>query len=362
MNLKFIALMATFTAITGCAFQPVVPKDVPVSAADSAKAKEQIAQMVGFTVATYYEAQHVAKLPGWKCRVTPYEPFILMSDGTPGTRASDAMRAAYAKTGLDQHARVMWVDPSVSPNLKVGDEVKSIDGRSINTGDFYSMQVATRGARQYDNAKEPLKVVLEDGKTLEITRPNNGCDADITSYYFYHPQWTMFNMTPAFWLPNNVLKVAKSTDYQWLAAFSFYITSSPEADSRRSKFHVASVPILATKLIGDFIPFANLLTSGIIPSMEVHMGLNGIYANAAEFAERDSFARGSDPAAVPEFFTRANEQKISFGPGIPEFTDKELKAMRTLAAQLKAGNAPEPSYDKPADSGAAQKTAAGGGV
>jgi hypothetical protein len=345
MKLHTLLLASSLLALTGCASQRIA-KDIPVSAAAQEKAKVQFQHEVGLLRAAYEQAQRMAA-QGYCTEVRPYEPFILLTTGhVKDKQLRDEMRAAYAKLGVDHKARVVWVDPTVTPNLKVGDVVTEINGRDVEPDVPFSPMVAVRKARYDVKPGESIEVELEDGREVKLAG-KAGCEAGIHSSYFDpYPHQLGFDLTPGMKLPTNLLKQAQTEDdLRWLAAYALYHTSSPEASSRKTKARLAAAPGLAGYLVLASIPGGGWLSGKYVSKSIIYFGLDGIHMPAAEYATREVHALGGDPARGIEMFARAQAQNLQVGDIAT--SDEELAQVRALAAALKAGTAPKPSYELP---------------
>ncbi|WP_070400786.1 hypothetical protein [Hydrogenophaga sp. PML113] len=346
MTLRTLILATSLLALTGCASQRIA-KDMPISTGAQEQARVQLHNEIGLLRAVYEQAQRMAT-QRYCSTVQPHEPFILMTTGhVDPKQLSDELRAAYAQLGVDHKARVVWVDPTAEPKLKVGDVVVAINGRDIEPDEPYSAMVALRKARHDLQPDQPFKVKLDDGQSVELLG-QPVCEAGVYSTYFDpYPHQLGFDLSPGIKLPTNLLKQAQTAaDLRWLAAYGLYITSSPEAESRRTKARIAAVPGLAGHVALAIIPGGSWLSGRYVSKSILYFGLDGVYPTAAEFATRELHALGEDPSPGIEMFARAQAQKMQVGDIV--VSDAELASIRALAAALKQGNAPQPKYELPA--------------
>lgn len=337
--------MTAVIVLTGCASAPRIAKDIPVAPVVQEQARNELAIEAGLQRAAYEQAQRMAA-QNYCSPVRPYEPFGLMTTGHVDSNLSDELRAAYAKLGVDHRARVVWVDSTVSPNLKVGDVVTKINGRDIEPDVPYFLHYATRKGRYDLKVGESLDVKLEDGRSVKIVG-KAGCEAGVLSSYFdLNPHQMGFDITPMVKLPTNLLRQAQDEwDLRWLAAFAMYITSTPEAESRKTKAQMGASVGLVGHVVLAIVPGGSWLSNQTVQKSILYFGLDGIYETAAEFATREVHALGGDPSRGVEMFARAYEQKLQVG--LIEFTPEQLDKVRKLALDLSAGTALAPSYALP---------------
>lgn len=346
MTFRRLLLAASLLTLVGCA-SPRIARDMPVPPIVLEQAQVQLQNETGLLRAVYEQAQRMAA-HGYCSTVRPHEPFILMTTGhVEATQLSDELRTAYARHGVDHRARVVWVDPTVAPNLKVGDVVVEINGRKIDPEEPYAVMVALRKARHDLKTGEPFKVKLDDGRVIEPIG-KSVCEAGVYSTYFDpYPHQMAFDLSPGLKLPTNILKqVGTEDDLRWLAAYALYITSSPEAESRRTKARVAALPGLAGHVALAIIPGGSWLSGKYVTRSILYFGLDGIHVTAAEFATRELHALGADPSRGIEMFANAQAGQMQVGDVV--LSDAELASIRALAVALKQGNAPAPGYALPA--------------
>lgn len=328
------------TALAGCA-GPKFRADMPVSPTTMDQARSQLQREISFKRANYEQAQRMAAR-GDCSAIRPYEPFIVSTSAFFSEKLiPDELRAARAQLGVDHQLRVVWADPLVTPNLKVGDIVVALNGRDIDPEKEDGVLVPLRKAR-YDLAPgEPLQVELAGGAKVEIRGPA-GCENGNAGGDIDHaPHRTGFNLTPAFKLPGNLFRQAKTdADLYWLASFALYVTSSPEGEGRKSRAQLASGAQIAAGIGLSIIPGVTSVVGHAVNSTIQYTGLDGIAPAAAEFATREVHARGMDPRPGIEMFARAKGQKLSLDR--IEMSEQEIVRIRSLAQELVASNGKEP--------------------
>lgn len=343
LRLALVALASML--MVGCA-STRIPKDMVVSPEVMQDTRDKLAIEVGYHSSAYQQALRMGAR-GYCSSTYPIEPFVVMSTGYIDDHVLPVeKRAAYATLGVDEQVRVVWADPTVTPNVKVGDIVKEINGRKMDGDDENSLFAATRRGSLGMKAGESFKVELKDGTKL-IIEGKEGCEAGIYGSFLSTLPYQMgFNLSPAFKVPTNLLAQARTADEQmWLAAFASYLTSSPEAESRRFKARVALTPVLATGVFLTIVPGGSWLTNKTTEKTIMYFGMDGIENPAAEYATREVHELGGDAARGIELFAQAQAKKLQVGDMV--FTEEQLNRARKLAADLRSGTAAAPSYELP---------------
>lgn len=347
MKLDSIAVLICAAALGGCASTVSLDKDVPVSPAALSEARKTINKEIGFQVAAYELSQSMLAERYCKNEIRPAIPFAMASTGYVKEGLTDEARAALRQLGVDSKARVIWVDPNVSPNVKVGDEVAEISGFEIGMGDVHKFRMPPRQARHKTDLGKPFKVELADGRKIMVQGPD-ACEAGtFASAFDPFPHQMGFDLTPGFRIPPNLFHQADSqADLQWLAAFAMYVTSTPEAEARRFKAKAANVAMLPVVFVAAFIPFGDYLTGKGITKGTQYIGYDGIFENAAEFATRTVHAKtGGAPMLGIEMFAKAVSKNLQVGEIV--YTPEEMARLRKLAVNLRQGTAGAPTYQLP---------------
>ena len=330
--------VALTLGLAGCASRPRAQLDLPVSEAAQELAREQLHRRTAFQVAAYAQAQRRAvkgDCPGAR----PREPFIIdSSDYYIERYLSAEMRTARAKMGVDHKARVVWVDSGATKNLKVGDVIAELNGRPVDPSDEAALIHVVRSARQDLKPGEPFRVTLEDGTKLSVQGPT-ACESglwgqDVSAY----PAYTYADLTPHLNLPANLFQQARTDeDLRWLANFSLYVTTSPAAQQRRTKAHIAGVSQAVVGWGLAIIPGMSFVANRSINRTVQFFTLDGIVPEAAMFASKEMAELGANPTLGVEMFARANAKKLDLGT--LAMSDAEVEQVRAYARSLRAPNA-----------------------
>lgn len=345
-----ITICCAAILLSGCA-SVIVPKDVPVTPAVQAQAKQEVSQEIGLQAAAYSEAQRFMSYPGWDCARRAYLPFYMATTGaSSAANLDEERRAAYAKLGVDQFARIVWLAPDAPDTLKVGDKVEAIDGKGIDSGSESSFEEARLYATTKDPIDAPVSVKIAGRSEPISVHRTPGCAINLVSdFHTFNKTLTNATLRYVLLLPSTILSEAKTpADQMWLADFSFYLISSPEASSRRKAMAVgggiaAVIGFPLEVLIPGFGPIGGTL----LRKTQLNATF-GMTAHAIEFATREAYARGDDPVAELGVYQRlvAQAKRANSSVGIFGITDAEMKRVELVARSLKeTGTAPTPDYD-----------------
>lgn len=331
-----LLLAAGALLLSGCSTLVQPKAGVEPSQEDMAWAQEVIHKEVAYKSSLYHQAIDLAA-DGFCDDPRPLEPFILSTTGyAPEGLITDGQRVALDRLGMGAQPRVLWVDPTINSELKVGDFVTDIMGYT-DFSQINAFQVFTRKHRYNLGKGKPLPVILADGRKLEVPR-KIGCELGspnpLITRLFSHTSY--IDLTPRIEFAPLVSSEAKTDDeLAWLAAFALYAGTSDEALSRRTKMRVALVAQLPASMVLQIIPFGMKAQEQIYQTILTKIGADDLYLEAAKFATDQLRRYGLNPMAGYDLTARvlpkAQVPLLFFKDATPEIL-QELKAYASAPA------------------------------
>lgn len=248
---------------------------------------------------------------------TEIEPFVLLSVYSLRRSLSDSHMAVFGQvTGMDEKWRVVWLDEGVPDEMKLGQAVLAVNGRSLPHGGtkiemnawFRGGSIVTRDdqafwdvmlvARQEARGGKPMVVTLEDGRQLPVDT-QTGCAGSVTASSFdADPDvfWRQGNSRAK--IPANAMLEARNRDeLRWLAAFGTYFQASQRAIQRVRQADSVSNGFIVGKVLMMAVPGAGLLLSAAEAQAEKALVVDSIVGDADLFANEVVAAMGGDPGA-----------------------------------------------------------------
>jgi hypothetical protein len=248
---------------------------------------------------------------------TEIEPFVLLSVHSMRRRLSDSDMKLFSEvTGMDERWRVVWADEGAPDELKVGDEVKAVNGRALPSGGTrFEVGALFRGgsmlsnddqgfwdvmlqARQEAADGKPMRLTMADGRQLDV-ETQKGCAGSVTASSFDNDPdtfWRMGNKRAK--IPANAMLEAQTPDeFRWLAAFGTYFQASQSSIAAVQRTEGLSTGFLVGKILSIAVPGAGMLLTAAEAQAEKAIAVDGIVGSADLFANEVVAALGGDPAA-----------------------------------------------------------------
>ena len=288
--------------------------------------KTRFEQEVKFRAA----AIHVAWGAEALCQATTQiEPFVLHSVHALKKRLSDLDLQLFREvTAMDGHWRVVWVDESVPDELKVGEVVTAVNGRTLPEGGArFEMSALFKGgsmissddqgfwdvmlqARDEAAKKQLMTLTLADGRKVDV-ETQTGCAGSVTASSFdTDPDifWRQGNRRAK--IPANAMLEARTRDeLLWLAAFGTFFQASQSSIAAVQKSEGVSNRFLVGKILALALPGAGMLLSAAEAQAERAIAVDSIVGSADLFANEVVAALGGDAGAG----LRLSERMASLG-------------------------------------------------
>jgi hypothetical protein len=285
---------------------------------------------------------------------TQIEPLVLLSVFSMRRRLPDAeLRLFREVTGMDEHWRVVWADEAAPDELKVGDIVTAINGRSLPAGGTrLEMGALFRGgsmvsnddqgfwdvmlqARQEASSGKPMSLTLADGRRFEV-ETQKGCAGSVTASAFDNDPDTFWRQgSQRAKIPANAMIEARSADeFRWLAAFGTYFQASQKAISAAQKSEGVSNGFMVGKILSIMLPGAGMLLVAAEAQADRAIAVDSIVASADLFANEVVASLGGDPAAG----LRLSERMHALGMKVDAVLMDELRLSNSAdhARRIKA--------------------------
>jgi len=248
---------------------------------------------------------------------TQIEPFVLLS--THALRRSLAahdLGLLREVTQLDEHWRVVWSDESVPDELRLGDVVTAINGRTLPGGatrfdlsalfvggsvfaaDDQGFWEVMDAARKEAQGTQRMRLTLGDGRAVDV-ETQTGCAGAVTASGFDADPDTFARLgSQRVKIPANAVIAARSRDeFRWLAAFGTYFQASQTAIEQMQRVEGMSTGFAVGRILTLALPGAGLLLTAVEAQNERRLAVDGITARADLFANEVVAALGGDPGA-----------------------------------------------------------------
>ncbi len=250
-------------------------------------------------------------------KTTEIEPFVLLSVHSMRKKLSDIdMKLFREVTGMDEKWRVVWADEAAPDELKVGDVVTAVNGRTLPAGDTrFAISELFKGgsmvsyddkgfwdamlkARQEASEGKPMTLTLDGGRTLEV-ETQKGCAGSVTASAFDNDPDVFWRQgTERAKIPANAMIEARTADeFRWLAAFGTYFQASQGAIAAVQKSEGVSNGFLVGKILSLTVPGAGMLLTAAEARAEQAIAVDSIVGSADLFANEVVASLGGDPAA-----------------------------------------------------------------
>ena len=344
-----VATGAAATAIAQALREPIRPDDP--KAFELENYRMRFDHEVEFRAA----AIHVAWGAETLCdHTTEIEPFVLWSlhamRKRPPSSDEPLLRRA---TGMDDKWRVVWVDESVPPELKLGDVVVAVNdmplpggstrlslgavfsGTAIVSADDDGYREVIAKARAQAATGKPMTLTLADGRKVDVPTQTGCAGSVIASVFDSDPDkfWRQGNQRAK--VPANAMFEARTRDeFRWLAAFGTYFQASAVAVGRQQELEGMSAAFTVGKVLALAVPGAGMLLSAAEAQAERAIAVDGIAGRADLFANEVVVALGGDPEAGLRLVRRIREREIK--ADVLELGDFRLSSMAEHVARLRA--------------------------
>jgi len=219
-------------------------------------------------------------------------------------------------TGMDEHWRIVWMDESVPDEMRLGQRVLAINGRTLPApGTRVEVAAVFRGgatlsvddqafwdvvhrAREEANANSSMTVLLDGGAQVKVGT-QTGCAGTVTASAFDdEPENFLRQEGRRSKIPGHALMEANSRDERrWLAAFGTYFLASEQSIVRQRSSDNVGNAFLVGKVLALAVPGASTVLAAVESQTQRTLQVDGLVGAADLFANEVVLAMGGDPSA-----------------------------------------------------------------
>lgn len=247
---------------------------------------------------------------------TEIEPFVLWSVRGVKTGLSAHQERLFTQaTGMDEHWRIVWLDESVPDEMRLGQRVLAINGRTLPApGARVEMAAVFRGgatlsvddqafwdvvhrARGEANAGSAMTLTLDGGVQVKVGT-QTGCAGTVTASAFDdEPENFQRQEGRRSKIPGRALMEARSRDERrWLAAFGTYFLASQQSIVRQRSSDQVGNAFLVGKVLALAVPGAGTVLAAVESQTQRSLQVDGLVGGADLFANEVVLAMGGDPS------------------------------------------------------------------
>ena len=248
---------------------------------------------------------------------TEIEPFVLWSvRGVRTVLSAHQERLFTQATGRDEHWRIVWMDESVPDELRLGQRVLAINGRTLPApGGRFEVAAVFRGgatlsvddlafwevvhrAREEANAGSSMTLTLDGGAQVKVGT-QTGCAGTVSASAFDNePENFQRQEGRRSKIPGRALMKASSRDERrWLAAFGTYFLASEQSIVRQRSSDNVGNAFLVGKVLALVVPGAGTVLAAVESQTQRTLQVDGMVGGADLFANEVVLAMGGDPSA-----------------------------------------------------------------
>lgn len=248
---------------------------------------------------------------------TEIEPFVLWSLRGVKTGLSVHQQRLFTQaTGMDEHWRIVWMDESMPDELRLGQRVLAINGRTLPApGARVEVGAVFRGgatlsvddqafwdvvhrARDEANTGSSMTLTLDGGTQVQVGT-QTGCAGTVTASAFDdEPENFQRQDGRRSKIPGRALMEARSRDERrWLAAFGTYFLASEQSILRQRSSDNVGNAFMVGKVLALAVPGASTVLAALESQTQRTLQVDGLVGAADLFANEVVLAMGGDPSA-----------------------------------------------------------------